>query len=83
MVPIQDHTLHNIREFTNFSTSHVIPDILEKLIKKISVTEHEFLFFCDFIQIPYLPLILYLSLHKLPPYSIHQAPPHYPINSQP
>ncbi len=32
-VPIQDHTLHNIREFTNFSTSHVIPNILEKLIK--------------------------------------------------
>ncbi len=31
-VPIQDHTLYNIREFTNFSTSHVIPDIPEAIV---------------------------------------------------
>ncbi len=31
-VPIQDHTLHNIQEFTNFSTSHVIPDIWEDIV---------------------------------------------------
>ncbi len=48
MVPIEDHTLDNIREFTNFSTSHVIPDILEKLIKKIYGKEREFFLFAWF-----------------------------------
>ncbi len=47
-VPIQDHTLHNIREFTNFSISNVIPNILEKLFKKIYGMERDFLFFVWF-----------------------------------
>ncbi len=43
-VPIQDHILDAVWEFTNFSTWHVIPDILEKLIKKFLARSANFFF---------------------------------------